>query len=352
MKKEKKGEGKVRVVIMMGCNSGGVGGVEGKVDLAKKNSFLESLVAIGEGFQEIFAGFGSAVGDVLGFNVVKVGDNRSKVGEHFKKVGEGLTTTKNKLNELKVKISEAKNADGDTIEFVKGAIKGANDVFDKLIVALTKIAGVVGNIDIAAGASDNAAAVAADKDSVDIVIAEVKNVIDAAEKSGVDIVKGDSGNAVESGANNAVEAIAKTAAAGQGAAAKLAGEVSKADPWAMIDKIKNAKTGSQLVNNTTNEVGALTVGTIAQAGAKSNADLVAAVALKAMTKDGKFSANNADAETVKAAVVSAVNKVLGILDVIIRKTVSSNLDKVREAVKGIKYSKTDITDASQSDATK
>ncbi|WP_206741892.1 variable large family protein [Borrelia crocidurae] len=339
------------VMMVMGCNSGGVS--EGKVNLEAKNSFLESLVAIGEGFQEIFASFGNAVGNAFGFTIVKSGDSRSKIGEHFKKIGDGLTTTKNKLNELKVKISEAKNVDGDTIEFVKGSIKGANDVFDKLIVALTKIAGVVGNIDIAAGASDNAAAVAANKDSVDIVIAEVKNVIDAAEKSGVNIVKGDSGNAVESVANNAVEAIAKTAAAaGQGAAAKLAGEVSKADPWAMIDKIKNAKTDSQLVNNTTNGAGALTVGTIAQAGAKSNADLVAAVALKAMTKDGKFSANNADAETVKAAVVSAVNKVLGILDIIIRKTVSSNLDKVREAVKGIKYSETDITDAIQSDATK
>ncbi|AHH07885.1 Variable major protein (plasmid) [Borrelia crocidurae DOU] len=71
MKKEKKEEGKGRVkvviimvmmMVMMGCNSGGVsGGGEGKVDLAKKNSFLESLVAIGEGFQEIFVGFGSVL---------------------------------------------------------------------------------------------------------------------------------------------------------------------------------------------------------------------------------------------------------------------------------------------------
>ncbi|AHH09969.1 Variable major protein, partial (plasmid) [Borrelia parkeri SLO] len=43
---------------------------------------------------------------------------------------------------------------------------------------------------------------------------------------------------------------------------------------------------------------------------------------------------------VKAAAVTAVNKVLGVLDVIIRKTVSSNLDKIREAVKGIQYSET------------
>ncbi|AFI31688.1 hypothetical protein Q7M_1545 (plasmid) [Borrelia crocidurae str. Achema] len=51
----------VMVMMVMGCNSGGVAGGEGKVDLAKKNSFLESLIAIGEGFQEIFVGFGSAL---------------------------------------------------------------------------------------------------------------------------------------------------------------------------------------------------------------------------------------------------------------------------------------------------
>ncbi len=80
---------------------GEVKGEEGKVNLEAKNSFLESLVAIGEEFQEIFASFGNAVGDVFGFSIVKAGDKRSKVGEHFKKIGDGLTTTKNKLNEFK-----------------------------------------------------------------------------------------------------------------------------------------------------------------------------------------------------------------------------------------------------------
>ncbi|AHH11324.1 Variable major protein (plasmid) [Borrelia coriaceae ATCC 43381] len=55
-----------------------------------------------------------------------------------------------------------------------------------------------------------------------------------------------------------------------------------------------------------------------------------------MTKGGKFSAKSADKEAFKAA-ASAVNKVLGILDFLIRKTVASNLDKIREAVKKIEY---------------
>ncbi|AHH03923.1 Variable major protein (plasmid) [Borrelia nietonii YOR] len=107
-----------------------------------KNSFLDSLVKIGHGFQEIFGIFGNAIEDALGFNTVKSGDKKSKVGEHFKKIGDELTTTKDKLNELSGEISEAKNANSSTIEAVKSAINSASDVFEQLIAALIKLAGV------------------------------------------------------------------------------------------------------------------------------------------------------------------------------------------------------------------
>ncbi|ASJ27687.1 Vlp-like protein (plasmid) [Borrelia turicatae 91E135] len=136
-----------------------------------------------------------------------------------------------------------------------------------------------------------------------------------------------------------------------GDAAKLAAEVSKADPWAMIDKIQNAKTKTGVLDaNTDKGSGQLATGTgVADVKAATNADLAAAVALKAMTKGGKFTQpnDNEDAD-ISGAAVTAVNKVLGILDFIIRKTVSINLDKIREAVKGIQYSEptTESTEAS------
>ncbi|AFI32103.1 Borrelia lipoprotein-containing protein (plasmid) [Borrelia crocidurae str. Achema] len=49
-----------------------------------------------------------------------------------------------------------------------------------------------------------------------------------------------------------------------------------------------------------------------------------------MTKGGKFSAVANDVGAVKAAAISAVNKVLGILNLIIRKTLSININKIRE----------------------
>ncbi|UPA19296.1 variable large family protein [Borrelia puertoricensis] len=328
-----------------------------KLDAENKNTFLDSLVKIGQGFQEVFGIFGNAIGDAFGLTAVKSGDQRSKVGEHFKTIGDGLSTTKEKLKELSDEISGAKNANGSTIKLVEDAIKGANDVFDKLIDSVTKLSGVAND---ASPIGDNAAnaAVAADKDSVEAIIKEVKAIIETAKESGVKIDSGKAGSPVAANAQtDATAVLTANAAAGANAGLKLAEEVSKADPWAMIDKIKDSKTTAGNLNQNNNyDAGELATGTPNQANgskAATNADLAAAVALKAMTKTGKFSANAADDGAVKAAAVTAVNKVLGILDLIIRKTVSSNLNKIREAVKGIQYSETTIesTEASSTQPT-
>ncbi|UPA11490.1 variable large family protein (plasmid) [Borrelia parkeri] len=325
--------------LLMSCGSGQLQAE--KLAAESKNTFLDSLVKIGHGFYEIFGIFGNAIGDTFGLTAVKSTDNRSKVGEHFKTIGDGLTTTKNKLKELSNKISETKNANISTIEAVKSVIQGTGEVFDKLIAALTKLAGAVGNT-LIGDAADNATAVVAEKASVDAVIESVKKIIEVAKNSGVKIEDGQAGGPVA--ANAGGEAVAKT---GGGASAnvgpKLADEVAKADPWAMLDKIKDAKTDGALQAANDNAAGVLaTALDAANTGSKTNADLAAAVALKAMTKGGKFSVNSVANEggAIKAAAASAVNKVLGVLNVVIQRTVSSNLDKIREAVKGIQYSET------------
>ncbi|WP_330730469.1 variable large family protein [Borrelia turicatae] len=333
----------ITLFLLLSCGSGSGQLQAEKLAAESKNTFLDSLVKIGHGFYEIFGIFGNAFGDALGLTAVKSGDKKSKVGEHFKTIGDGLTTTKDKLNELSIKISEAKNANNSTIEAVKGVINSASDVIAKLIDSVTKLASVTNDGADIGDTASAAAAVAADKDSVDAIIKEVKAIIETAEKSGVQIEKGTAGNAVNAAAATASAAIGSNNA-GQGAGDKLAAEVAKADPWAMIDKIKNSTTNTAVLAGNDKDAGTLATGTNANdangAGAKTNADLAAAVALKAITKDGKFSAAAGDVEVVKAAAVSAVNKVLGILDVIIKKTVGSNLNKIREAVKGIKYSET------------
>ncbi|AHH13263.1 hypothetical protein BHO_0012901 (plasmid) [Borrelia hermsii YBT] len=89
----------------------------------------------------------------------------------------------------------------------------------------------------------------------------------------------------------------------------------------MIDKIKDF-TISGFVAANNNNAGQLSTGAANAHGAKAatNADLAAVVALKTMTKSGKFTQPAANEDgAVKSAAVSAVNKVLGVLDVIIGK---------------------------------
>ncbi|UPA19316.1 variable large family protein [Borrelia puertoricensis] len=326
--------------LLLSCGSGST-----KME-DPKTTFLDSLVKIGHGFYEIFGIFGNAIGDAFGLTAVKSGDKKSKVGEHFDKIKKGLEDTNGKLKELSGEISGAKNANSSTIESVKSAINSANDVFEQLIAALITLADVTKEDVLLGGHNNNAAPGAADENDVKTIIENVKTIIEVADKSDVKIEKGTEGGAITANASTDAPAVlgGNNAHAAAGAGSKLADEVTKADPWAIIDKIKNATaTTPAKLNGANNEVGALAASNDkadAAAGAKSNADLVAAVALKAMTKNGKFSAVDADKDIVKAAAASAVNKVLGILDFIIRKTVSSNLNKIKEAVKGIQYSET------------
>ncbi|WP_434757433.1 variable large family protein (plasmid) [Borrelia puertoricensis] len=329
----------ITLFLLLSCGSGTTNMED------PKTTFLNSLVKIGHGFYEIFGIFGNAIGDALGLTAVKSGDNRSKVGEHFKKIGDGLTTTKNKLNELSGEISEAKNANNSTIEAVKSAINSASEVFDNLIDSLTNLAGVTNDGNPIGDTASAAAAVAADANDVKTIIENVKTIIEVADKSGVKVNVGDAGGQVTASAStDATAVLAANASAGANAGPKLAEEVSKADPWAMINKIKDSKATTGNLSEASNyDVGTLAVGTPSHAngaGAKTNADLAAAVALKAMTKTGKLSATANEVVGVKAAAVTAVNKVLGVLDFIIRKTVSSELDKIRKAVKEIQYSET------------
>ncbi|AHH11849.1 Variable major protein (plasmid) [Borrelia coriaceae ATCC 43381] len=316
------------ISLFLSCNSGVI------EELEKKKTFADSLVKIGHGFQEIFGSFGNA----FGFTAVKSTDNRSIVGDYFEKIKKGLEDTKDKLDGLATKISSTPHADTKGVEAI---ISSASEVFTKLIESVTKLVEVTKKGGHIGDVSTSKATVANEQD-VNSVIKNIKEILEMAGKSDVKIEQREPGAAVTANADGAVAVVVKANTVSRGGGDKLAEEVSKSDPWAMINKIKNANIADQFNNAGTNEARALAIGvnsTVTSTVAKTKADLAAAVALKAMT-NGQFSADTNDVETVKAAAASAVNKVLGVLDLIIRKTVKSNLEKIRKAIQGIQYSET------------
>ncbi|AHH11374.1 Variable major protein (plasmid) [Borrelia coriaceae ATCC 43381] len=279
--------------------------------------------------------------------LLNLDDKRSVVGEHFEKVKKGLEDTKGNLDKLSKEMISVPHADTKGVETV---ISSANEVFTKLITSVTKLAGITKAGGKIGDTDTSSAPEAASADDVKIVIEGIKEIIETAKESGVKIGKGTEDDKVvdhASGAGATAAVVGKNSAQAVGATAgpKLAEAASKTDPWAMINKIENAKTDVKLTASNDNGVVALatdiaTSTSSHNVGAKSTADLAAAVALKAMTKGGEFSAqsSNNESDAVKTAAASAVNKILGVLDIIIRRAVVSNLEKVREAVKKIRYS--------------
>ncbi len=92
MKKEKKVEGKIRVVIlmvmMMGCNSGGKD---------PEKVFLSDIANLGKGFLDVFVSFGDMITGTLG---IKADTKKSEIGAYFTKIENTMKVVKVKLGEI------------------------------------------------------------------------------------------------------------------------------------------------------------------------------------------------------------------------------------------------------------
>ncbi len=124
------------------------------------------------------------------------------------------------------------------------------------------------------------------------------------------------------------------------AASASIGAVTGADILRAISKSGDAKT--QNLNAVTNAA-EIAVATKASqnlnAAVKNDAVIAAGIALRAMAKDGKFSAKQSEeksAHAVNAVAASAVNKILSTLIIAIRNTVDTGLKKISETLAGVK----------------
>ncbi|AHH07768.1 Variable outer membrane protein (plasmid) [Borrelia crocidurae DOU] len=315
------------VVMVMGCNSGGVGeGEEGK------NKFLQSLVNVSNEFLNVFTSFGEMVGSVLGLNVES---KKSDVGKYFKTVQETVQGTKDKLEKIVAEMKEEKNPNVVGVEMeVK---KLVTETFDKIIEGAktaSEAIGVAGDELLGNVAAANSAGVSgADveklirgiKGIVDIVL---KGVGNAEAGNGKKASDGSTARTANGGNDEAGKLFDSTANNGVGAAA---GDAKKAA--ADASKAVGAVTGADILK------AIIKNGNAAAAQAK-DATIAGAIALRAMTKGGKFpgasntSADNADyTVVVKDVVLSALTKALDVLTIAIRSTVDEGLKTVKKTMK-------------------
>ncbi|WP_404801588.1 variable large family protein [Borrelia duttonii] len=264
MKKGIKGEMINRVMIMMmvvvmvmGCNSGGVAGGE-----QGKNKFLQSLVNVSNEFLNVFTSFGEMVGSVLGLSVES---KKSDVGKYFKSIQETIEGVKIGLNKIVAEMKEEKNPNAEGVESavkklvsetLDKIIEGAKTASEAIDVKGDELLGNVGAVGAAAGSEGE----------VENLIKGIRSIIGVALKKG----KHDAGDA-----NKAEDGSTARTAAGNGEAGKLFNAANAGDA-------ANSKDGT----------------------------IAGAIALRAMAKGGKFAGpSEAAAEYntgVKNTVVSAV----------------------------------------------
>ncbi|ACH94132.1 variable large family protein [Borrelia duttonii] len=329
MKIEKKVEGKIRVIIMMvmmGCNSGGVKDPE-KV-------FLSEMVNLGKGFLDVFVSFGDMITGTLG---IKAETKKSEIGGYFSKIAETMKEVREKLEKI---VGEYGN-----YEKVKGKVEEFIGRIGKIEEGAKEAAlGASGNDTIGNAVKDQAAK-AADITSVSKLVKGIKGI--------VGMVLGEKeGNADNNVITEEKKDIGKlfgkkdddrTQEAEAAKANASIGTVSGAD----ILKAMSQSNEDLKADNTNGIEAAKDAAEIAIASAvdnkkeikdpaKKDAVIAAGIALRAMAKDGKFAAkqdaSDKYANAVNGVVANAVSKVLSTLTIAIRNRVDEGLKEINKVL--------------------
>ncbi|ACH93968.1 variable large family protein [Borrelia duttonii] len=342
MNREKKEEGKVRVVIMMvmmmvmmGCNSGG---------RDPEKVFLSEMVNLGKGFMDVFVSFGDMITGTLG---IKADTKKSEIGEYFTKIENTMKGVKGKLGEILEKNGHYTKVKAAVDEFVavldkighgaKIAASGATDG-----VSIGEI--VKSDSGSSVDSTSVGALVKGIKEIVDLVLNEGNGQADntdplATDKEGIGMLFGAKNSDANGGAEDKHVAAA-SASIGAVTGADILKAIAIANADANKDgKVKDAKDAAALAlakGTTTENDEKLTM-----AESKKDAVIAAGIALRAMSKNGKFivkdtAAKKTEAEAARGVAASAVTKVLNTLIIAIRNSVDSGLKKINEVLATVK----------------
>ncbi|WP_241766298.1 variable large family protein [Borrelia crocidurae] len=317
------------VMMVMGCNSGGVLEEE-----QGKNKFLQSLVNVSNEFLNVFTSFGEMVGSVLGLNLES---KKSDVGKYFKAVQSTIEGVKTGLNKIVVEMKAEKNPNAEGVE--SEVKKLVSETLDKIIEGAKTASGAIGDANNLIGhiATANSGGAPGEVESL---IGGMKDIVGVVLKEGNaeagDDKKAEDGSTARANNDGAGKLFASDNAGAADAAKKSAADALKAvgavtGADILQAMVKDGSSAAILAKNTDS------VANIAAAAQAKDGTIAGAIALRAMSKGGKFANDNdgtAEVTTaVKGAAVSAVTKALDTLTIAIRRTIDKGLKKVKEAMK-------------------
>ncbi|ATQ15520.2 variable large family protein (plasmid) [Borrelia miyamotoi] len=323
---------------LVSCNSSATVAEE-----SPQSRFLKSVISLGNDFLNLFTSFGDMVGGVLGFNT---NTKKSDVGSYFKKVHDTVEGIKTALEKI---VSDMRSEGNPNAEATDTAVKKlVSETLSKIIEGAKTASEAIGDASDPIGnvAATNAAGAAGT--GIDSLVKGIKGIVEVVLKEG----NAEAGNDKKAEDGN----TARTAAGGDGEAGKLftagagaAGDANNSKKVAAdAAKAVGAVTGADILKAMVKDNGdAAKLATSQNAGAApKDATIAGGIALRVMSKDGKFAGPSAAADdavtAVKGVAVSAVTKALDTLTIAIRNTIDLGLKEVKEAMK-INVSDTPVT---------
>ncbi|WP_367613317.1 variable large family protein (plasmid) [Borreliella burgdorferi] len=335
----------VTLLVFINCksNAGETIGKDDKED--SLNIFYQSLIKLGNGFIDVFNAFSGLVADTF----FKADPKKSDVKSYFTSLCEKLKSTKEKLGNLSNGNEKGANgnekgdgADSKSGDAVGSVVGEVSKWLEEMIKAAEEaIVGATGDGKIGESANNGAAAEA---DSVKNIAKGMKGIVDAA---GTAAGKKDGAlKDVQAAGADAAEAGKLFGAGGGNANAddikKAAEAVSSVSGEQILKAIVDAAAGGEQEgqapgaarNPIAAAIGNGNGADFVDADMKKKDKVAAALVLRGLAKDGKFSVTNANDANVKSAVENAVGKTFHALTELVRKTVEGGLKKVSEAVQG------------------
>ncbi|AHH07039.1 Variable major outer membrane lipoprotein (plasmid) [Borrelia crocidurae DOU] len=284
--------------------------------------------------------------DALGF-IVKVATTKQDVGQHFIALGKKLEKSSEELEQIAVKATTGVDKNDSSQNLIRNAVDSAKTTLNILKEHLSSL-GEVGDSNLVGEATKDQNGVSASTDELKKVYNALKGIVGIVTKEGK--VKEPSVSSVTLASNSiggaSIKDGAKILAAGQKAgaavgdkAAAIVSAVRGEEILAAIIESSEGDAAGTIGGNATGETSALkfarggsTVDNLAQEAAKAGA-VAGGIALRSLVKDGKLAAHSADDDkAAQAAGITAVNKLLRILENMIIKTVKNVLEQAKEKI--------------------
>ncbi|WP_051374075.1 variable large family protein [Borrelia persica] len=334
----------------------GVMGCGQQVTEEKGKSLNEVLIDVGRSAENVFYSFLELVSGTLGFTVTK-DTKKSEVGDYFNSLGKKIASASEELEQVAVKATADVDKDGGILnKTIRSAVDSAKKTLGVLKGHLDSLKDI-GDSDKVGVAVSQSQGVASAEPALKRAYNAFQGIVDTAGKEGVEKPKsGETAVKVNSADNkDGVKILATDQGPGTAVGEKAAAILSIVNGEEMLASVVASGENDQALGGSDAD-GSTSTLKFALGGNKDNlakdsakaAAVAGGIALRSLVKGGKLAGHSNDDDKVAQLVgISAVNKLLGAVEEIVKKTVNNVLEKAKGEIDKARAGKPAVLESNQ-----